>query len=142
MGKHVNPTRVAGRGTAAYAAGEYLYKNGAMPVRELFAAVDLGRKSTPKDEALQRALTYGWLIERNGKIDISPSACAHFNALAGVEVVTPVGQIAAPRQPVDVFARPPLSKKYIPNPRGTRHDVPAWSVRDKASFKNLGGGEA
>ena len=129
MGKHINPTRTVGRGTAAYAAGEYLYKNGATPARQLFEVVDFGRKSTPKEEALQRALSYGWLIDRDGKIDISPSARAHFDALAGVEVAQPVGQIAAVRQAPDVFTRPPLSKKYIPDPRGTRQDIPAWSHR-------------
>lgn len=140
MGKHINPTRAAGRGTPAYAAGEYLYKNGATTARRLFEVVDFGRKSTPKEEALQRALSYGWLIERDGMIDISPSARAHFDKLAGIEVVESVGQIAAVRTAPDVFTRPPLSKKYIPNPRGTRQDIPAWSVRaPEFGLKTVGG---
>ena len=134
MAKHINQTRTASRGTAAYAAGEHLYEHGAMTTRQLFAAVDFSGKSTPPEEALQRAMTYGWLLEHNGKIDISPTAQAHFDALAGVEVVKPVGQIAAVRTPADVFTRPPLSKKYIPNSRGTRQDIPAWSVRTGQSF--------
>ncbi|WP_314435886.1 hypothetical protein [Massilia timonae] len=134
MGKHINPVRTAVRGTPAYAAGEYLYKNGATSPRQLFAAVDFGGKSTPPEEALQRSLAYGWLIEREGKIDISTYARGHFDKLAGIEPVQPVGQIAAVRTSPDVFTRPPLSKKYIPNPRGTRQDIPAWSVRTGASF--------
>lgn len=134
MAKHINQTRIASRSTVAYAAGEHLYRQGTMTARQLFAAVDFSGKSTPPEEALQRAMSYGWLLERDGKIDISPSARAHFDALAGVEVVQPVGQIAAVRTPPDVFARPPLSKKYIPNPRGTRLDVPDWSVRAGMAF--------
>lgn len=134
MGKHINPNRVASRGTAAYAAGEYLYKHGAQTAQGLFAAIDFTRKSTPPEEALQRALSYGWLLDRDGKIDISPFARAHFDKLAGVEVIRPAGQIAALRESVNVFTRPPLSKKNMPNSRGIRQDIPAWSVRSGQSF--------
>jgi hypothetical protein len=33
-----------------------------------------------------------------------------------------------------VFASPGLSKKYLINSRGTRLDVPDWSIRDDMSF--------
>ncbi|WP_306393406.1 hypothetical protein [Telluria beijingensis] len=84
----------------------------------------------PKEDAIQRAMTSGWLTEQaDGRINLSQAARAHYDKLVGLEVVEYVGQIAAVRTPPDVFARPPLSKKYIPNPRGTRRDIPAWSLR-------------
>ena len=140
MGKQINPSRTASRGTPAYAAGEYLYKHGPQSTPTLFAAVDFSGKSTRPEEALQRAVSYGWLLDRDGKIDISPSARAHFDALAGIVVVPYVGQIAAAREVANVFTRPPLSKKHIPNPRGLRQDIPPWSVRSDASFKTVAGG--
>lgn len=129
-----NGTRTAMRGTASYAAGAYLHKHGPMSQHALFAVVDMGHKTGHQEDTLQRAISSGWLLEQiDGKINISPFARAHYDRLEG-EKARPVGQIAALRQPADVFARPPLSKKYIPNPRGTRQDIPAWSRRTGQSF--------
>lgn len=127
-------TRTAMRGTAAYAAGAYLHKHGPMSQHALFAVIDMGHKTGHQEDTLQRAIRSGWLLEQDdGKISISSFARAHYDQLEG-EKERSVGQIAALRQPADVFARPPLSKRYIPNPRGTRQDIPAWSVRTGQSF--------
>lgn len=131
------------RGTIPYFAGEYLYKNGPQTPAALFAAVDFGPKVYQKEEALQCALRSGWLSEcLDGKIACSQAARDHYDAVSGKVKVKYVGQIAATREPINVFARPPLSKRYIPNPRGLRQDIPAWSIRESASFKSLAGGEA
>lgn len=137
-----NTTGRAKRGTASYAAGEYLHKHGPMSPHALFAVVDMGHKSGHQEDTLQRGIRSGWLVQQDdGKISISTFARAHYDTLEG-EKVRPVGQIAAMREQPSVFARPALSKKYIPNSRGIRQDIPAWSVREQASFKSVGGGEA
>ena len=125
-----NTTGRAKRGTASYAAGEHLHKHGPMSPHALFAVVDMGHKSGHQEDTLQRGIRSGWLVQQDdGKISISNFACAHYDKLEG-EKVRPVGQIAAMREHVDVFTRPALSKKYMPNPRGLRQDIPAWSVRN------------
>lgn len=134
MTKHSNP-RPAQRGTTAFVAGEHLYKHGPMTERELFTAIDFGSKATVKADALQRSLRSGWLTEQqDGKIAISLYARVFYDRMAGIEPVKHVGQVAAPRQHTDVFTRPALSKKHIPNVRGTRVDIPAWSMRSGTFF--------
>jgi len=55
----------------------------------------------------------------------------------------PPGKVAAPRQAINAFERPTLSKKHIPNSRGTRLDIPEWAVRPAGfGFKSVGGGDA
>lgn len=142
MPAHQN-IRVPNKGYAAAIAGQHLYRVGPLLAHQLFAAVEFGTDKTTKESALQRAVTSGWLTEQaDGRINLSTAAREHYDKLAGLEAVEYVGQIAAVRTPVDVFTRPPLSKKYIPNPRGTRQDIPAWSVRSGASFKTVAGGGA
>jgi len=127
--------RRALRGSAADLAGQHLYKHGPKTTREVFAITGIGRKLSEKRGALQTAIRSGWLLENAaGDIDISDFARAYYDELAGAQKVEPVGQLAAVRTAPDVFTRPPLSKKYIPNPRGTRQDIPAWSVRTGQSF--------
>jgi len=127
--------RRALRGTAADVAGAYLHKNGPQTTRTVFAIAGFARKLSERRRSLQAAIRSGWLLENAaGDIDITDFARAHYDKLAGEKPVEPVGQIAAVRTVPDVFARPPLSKKYIPNPRGTRQDIPAWSVRTGTTF--------
>lgn len=129
-----NTTGRAKRGTASCAAGEYLHKHGPMSPHALFAVVDMGHKFGHQEDTLQRGIRSGWLVQQDdGKISISNFARAHYDKLEG-EKIRPVGQIAAMREHVDVFTRPALSKKYMPNSRGIRRDIPTWSVRDGASF--------
>jgi len=129
-----NNTGRAKRGTASYAAGEYLHMHGPMSPHALFAVVDMGHKAGHQEDTLQRGIRSGWLVQQDdGKISISNFARVHYDQLEG-EKVRPAGQVAAMREPVSVFTRPALSKKHMPNPRGLRQDIPAWSVRTAASF--------
>lgn len=118
----------------AFVAGEQLYKYGPVSERDLFPVLSKVR-SRDKYEAVQRAVHGGWLtVIEGGLVDCSAAARAHYDELAGKVKPAPIGKIAEPRQAFNAYERPPLSKKYIPNPRGTRADVPAWSVRTKQSF--------
>lgn len=136
--------RMVKRDSAAYLAAEFIFKHGPQLPEELVPVADFGHKMSHKQDKLDRAILSGWLAQdADGKVDCGAKARAHFQAAAGLEAdVKPLGQIAAARQQPSVFARPPLSKKYIPNRRGLRHDVPEWSVRTSASFKSLAGGDA
>jgi hypothetical protein len=131
MTEHSN-YRQPTRGTAAFAAGEHLYKHGPMKEQDLEAALDAVGEAKLKGDALQRALRTGWLtVQQDGRIAVSLSARVFYDRLAGIIHVKHVGQVAAARQPADIFTRPSLNKKYIPNPHGTRLDIPEWSVRGK-----------
>lgn len=131
--------RMVNRGSAAYLAAAYIFKNGPQMPDDLFAVIDFGPKKSNKQDKLDRAVCSGWLTQGpTWAVDIGDLARAHFEAEAGIgedeEKVEYIGQIAATREPANVFARPPLSKKYIPNPRGMRQDIPEWSVRSCISF--------
>lgn len=127
--------RVAVRGTASYEAAAYICMNGPQTPEALFTIANFGHKTSHKQDKLDRALASGWLVQNaDGKIDCGTTARAHFAGDAGETKAEPIGQIAAVREPVSVFTRPPLSRKNIPNPRGTRQDIPAWSVRSGPSF--------
>jgi len=143
---NINITSMAGRQAAQYIAAGHIFKHGPQTPSELFSIANFGLKNHVRNTRLERAIDSGWLVETTeGKVDIGVAARKHFE-LEAAEVNAagdkPVGQIAAPRQPADVFGRPPLNKKYIPNRRGSRQDVPEWSVRADASFKTLAGGDA
>lgn len=45
-----------------------------------------------------------------------------------IQVKQPTGSIAT-GPTINMLTRPPLSRKYLLNPRGTRDDVPEWSKR-------------
>ena len=136
--------RIARAGTFADQAGEYLYKNGPTVERELFEILSMVLRLRDPEESLQAAIRNRWLsVGGDGLIDCSAAARAHYDALAGKVESKPLGQIAAPRQAENAFACPTLSKKHMPNSRGTRQDIPAWSVRPAGfGFKSIGGGKA
>lgn len=136
--------RIARAGTFADQAGEYLYANGPTLDRDLFEVLAMVSRVRDKQESLQAAIRNGWLaVGRGGLIDCSAAARAHYDALAGKVAIKPLGQIAAPREAANAFQRPALSKKYIPNSRGSRLDIPSWSVRPAGfGFKSIGGGKA
>ena len=50
------------------------------------------------------------------------------------ESAEPIGQITPAQYRPSVFASQGLSKRYIPTRRGTRLDIPAWSVRENPTF--------
>jgi len=141
MSNH-SKTRIARQDTFSFAAGQYLYKHGAMQERELLASLASALRQHDQREALQCAIQAGWLrIVEGDLIDCSPFARAHYDQLAGIVGVKPLGQIAAPREAYNAFERPALSKKNMPNSRGSRIDIPAWSVRPAGfGFKSIGGG--
>jgi len=134
--------RIVNRGSAAYQAAEHIFNHGPQDPAALFEAIDFGSNKSSKQEKLDRAVCSGWLTQGpDFKVDCGTLARSYFKSKSGVEEeVKPLGQIAAVRS-VNVFDRPALSKKYIPNRRGVRRDIPEWSVRESASFKSLGGGE-
>lgn len=127
--------RTPNQGTVALLAGEYLYKNGPAQEHDLLLAGNTQRASEQR-AAIQHAASNGWLIVVDGgRFDCSAAARAYFDRLAGkAPAQKPMGKIAESRQMISAYDRPPLSKKHIPNPRGTRQDVPAWSVRATPSF--------
>lgn len=139
-----NQTRIARQDTFSFAAGRYLYKHGPMQERELLAGLASALRQHDQREALQCAVQAGWLRVVDGDvIDCSPFARAHYDQLEGKVEIKPLGEIAAPREAVNAFQRPALSKKHMPNSRGSRVDIPAWSVRPVGfGFKSIGGGKA
>lgn len=143
MGNQFN-VRIARAGTFQDTAGVYLYRSGPTPEKDLFAALGITLAAHLQDEVLQRAICAGWLaVTKEGNLDCSKGARAHYEEVFGEKVIEPVGQIAAPRRVPTVYERPALSKKYMPNSRGTRQDVPDWSVRPAGfGFKSVGRGEA
>ena len=133
---------LAVRGGTPYNAAAHIYQHGPQTRDQLFAVIDFGGKLTHMQDKLDRALASGWLVQvADGQIDCGAVAREYFAHKAGEQDDKPLGQIAAPRQQPNVFTRPPLSKRHIPNPRGLRQDIPEWSVRAGASFKSLAGGE-
>jgi len=123
-------------GTAADLAGQHIHKHGPATANELFIVANFGPKPSEKALGLRRATASGWLVELDdGKFGIGAIARKHYDDLDAPEKASaPVGQIAALREPVSVLSRPPLSKKHIPNPCGSRLDIPSWSVRTGQSF--------
>jgi hypothetical protein len=143
MGKYSAKPRLASTGTFPYIAGEYLHKNGPQTEDALFDGLKSTLGRSRRDESIQGGLRSGWLVSSyDGKIDCSEFARSHYDKLEGKPVVKFVGQVAAPREAFNAYDRPPLRKAYMPNARGTRLDIPAWSVRENASFKIVAGGEA
>lgn len=118
--------------SAIYSAAVHIKQVGPLTSDALFAAVDFGFGSEARKK-LNHAFDIGWLRQApDGKIELTESSRQHF---APKQTTTPyVGQKAAPAYRGNVFATPGLSKKYLPNSRGPRDDVPAWSVREKPSF--------
>jgi hypothetical protein len=121
-------------GEIPYLAGEYLYKNGPCTDTELFLAVKFGKSQNERAAALQSAIRGGWLMEtQRGKIACSQTATDYYDGYSEKPEEEYVGQIApAPQR--NVFASSGLSKKYRINSRGTRLDIPDWSVREDVSF--------
>lgn len=142
----INIAILAVRQAAQYVAAAHIFEHGPQSRSDLFSIANFGLKNHVRHDRLERALNSGWLVETvEGKVDIGAIAREHFEQEAAEESATadkPIGQIVAPREPANVFSRPPLSKKYIPNRRGLRQGVPEWSVRSSASFKSLAGGDA
>jgi hypothetical protein len=125
---------IPNRHSAAYAAGALIYQEGSKPEADLFARVDYGHAPNRRKINLERDIESGWLRRVAGnRIALTDWALTYYENEPAAEEPKFVGRPAAPRQ-VDVMQRPPISKRFIPNPRGQRDDVPAWSVRETAHF--------
>lgn len=122
-----------------YAAASMLHKRGETMTRaDLFATIDFGPANN-RDNKLQQAFDTNWLQEADGKIGLTDYSQRHFDCRK-VKAAND-GVPTAPAYRGNVFASQGLSKQYIPNRRGPRADVPAWSVRETLSIKTIGGGE-
>lgn len=125
--------KIHARGAGCLAA-EQIYRNklGAMPAAELFTLADFGKKSNVKQGVLDRAINIGWLQVIGGAISLTANAIAYFDDLESPQPAY-IGQIATSRAS-SAYDRPPLSRRFIPNVRGTRDDVPEFSVREHQHF--------
>jgi len=143
MGIETRKLRVASRDTFPHTAGQYLYKHGPMIERRLFEMMGDTVRADGRDKLIHRCLRDGWFkVSDDGRLDCSEFARAHYDKLAGIAPVEYIGQIAAPRE-ANAYDRPPLRKAYMLNSRGSRSDIPAWSVRPAGfGFKNIAGGDA
>jgi hypothetical protein len=130
---------VPSKSAAIYTAALIIDKRGAMPRDELFARMDFGPAVT-REKKLQQAFDTDWLREtQTGFISLTDYSKRHLELDKPKEEY--VGQVTPTTYRPNVFASPGLSKRYIPNRRGPRDDVPAWSVKpDGCSVKSAGGG--
>ena len=122
--------------------GAYLYEHGATPDSMLAAQAGVGGTPCQQVEAVQRGLRAGWLTtNQDGRIDCSDLARAHYDRLAGIVKVKPMGEIAAPREAFNAFDRPPLRQAYMLNSRGIREVDPRFQRPAGFGFKHLSGGK-
>jgi len=123
--------------------GAYLYEHGATPDSMLAAQVAASGTPDQQVEAVQRGLRTGWLTtSQDGRIDCSALAREHYDRLAGIVKVKPMGEIAAPREAFNAFERPPLRRAYMLDSRGIREVDPRFQRPAGFGFKHLSGGKA
>lgn len=116
------------KGTAAYKAAAVILAEGPMLTLELFARVHFGETADSRRMTLHRAMADRWLqMDTSGYLEVTPECRAFLNERAA-EDAKPVGQIAT-GPTINMLTRPPLSRKYLTNSRGTRQDQPEWSKR-------------
>lgn len=118
--------------SAIYSAAAHIKQVGPLSVDELFAVIDFGSGSAPKSR-LNYAFEINWLCQtQDGKIELTECSKQHF--APKTPSVPYVGQKAPAAYRGNIYATDGLSAKYRLNSRGTRDDIPAWSVREKPSF--------
>lgn len=128
-------SRCVARGTIPYIAGEYLHKHGPKTKEELFTAVSFGGQQSKRQGVLDRAIQVGWLVVTDdGKITCTTDARIYYDSLQPAPGDEPAREPTAPQYRGD-WRTGSLSATHIPNRRGPRADVPAWSVRDSLSFQ-------
>lgn len=134
MGRRSQNPRVPSKHTFPHSAGAYLYRHGPQTEDALFKAMGDSVRQAGRGELIQRCLSSGWFtLAPNDLINCSEFARAHYDKIEGLVKPEYVGQIAVSRAPT-AYTQPPLSRKYIPNSRGIRQDIPAWSIRGAPSF--------
>lgn len=128
-------------GSVADLVGQYLHKNGPQHETDLYLVIDFGCAPSKRSLRLEGAIRDGWIVVDAERLACGAEARAHYGQLEGDADNKPIGQIATSRM-ANVFERPVLNRKHIPNARGMRQDVPAWSVRPAGfSIKSVTGGE-
>jgi hypothetical protein len=121
------------KSSAIYKAAALIQQRGPLSMEVLQAEIDFGPKHTRKGK-LDHAFDIGWLCETSaGTIGVTEKTRQHFADLE--PSAKPIGQITPAQYRPSVFASPVLSKRYIPNRKGPRRDVPAWSIRESVSFR-------
>ncbi len=127
------------RNTAAFRAALHLHKSGPLSRADLLVAVHFGDKQSQRIPRLNAAIERNWLIETHKGIACGPALARHFHDNPPEEAPTPkfVGQVAGPRDIGNVYTRPAWRSNL--NSKGTRADVPAFSVRATPSFHSVGG---
>lgn len=129
------------KSSAIYKAAELIITAGPRSMEVLQAEIDMGPKHA-RQKKLDHAFDIDWLCETpDGTIDVTEKTREHFASLE--QSSKPIGQITPAQYRPNVFASQGLSKKNIPNRRGTRNDIPAWSVKpDGYHIKSVSGGGA
>src|SRR5690349_4608171 len=118
--------------SAIYSAAVHIKQVGPLTAEHLFLAVDFGSGADAKKK-LAYAFEIRWLRQNaDVKIELTESSKEHF--APKISKAPYVGQKAPPAHRGNVFASQGISKKCLPNSRGTRDDVPAWSIREKPTF--------
>lgn len=134
MGRRSQNPRVPSKHTFPHSAGAYLYRHGPQTEDALFKAMGDSVQPHGRGELIQRCLSSGWFtLVADDMITCSEFARGHYDKLEGKVKVEYVGQIAVSRA-ATAYTQPPLSRKYLLNSRGSRPDIPAWSVRTGQSF--------
>jgi hypothetical protein len=127
-----------GKLAAIYEAAALIKEKGPMRRLELFAAMDFGPERT-RELKLREAFQTSWLREASsGHIELTEYSQQHFDRQKSAS--TYVGEVTPPQYRGN-WRTGTLSRQHIPNRRGTRADVPEWSVRETVSIKTIGGRE-
>lgn len=127
------------RSATIYRAAVQIEKCGPMQRLELFAAMDFGPANNRETKLLE-AFETDWLRETpTGHIELTEYSKRHFERQKPKEPY--VGQVAPPAYRGNVFGKS-LDPKHIPDRRGPRADVPAWSVRETVTIVTIGRSEA
>ena len=120
------------KSSAIYKAAELIITAGPRSMEVLQAEIDMGPKHA-RQKKLDHAFDIGWLCGTPaGTIDVTEKTREHFASLEPGS--KPIGQITPAQYRPSVFGSQGISKKNIPNSRGTRIDIPEWSVRKDVSF--------
>jgi hypothetical protein len=121
---------------AGFQAAQLLYQStlSEISIISLYDQISFGTKPHRRAERLEECINLGWLARTHvGWVRLGDAGAAFFRAADIPVKREPLGQVATSRAS-SAYDRPPLSRKFIPNARGTRDDVPAFSVRIGAHF--------
>jgi hypothetical protein len=131
-------------GSIADLVGQYLHKHGPQHEADLYLVIDFGCAACKRSQRIEGAIRDGWIVLDGDRLACGAAARAHYSEMENDEAngFRLVGEKATSRDQGNVFDRPALSRKHIPNARGMREDVPAWSVREAGfCMKTVSGGE-